>query len=334
MEKSKNIPQAFILRRLHSLMGLWLVIFMIQHLLTNSQAALFFGDDGAGFIHSVNAIHELPFLPLIEIAILGTPILLHLIWGIKYIKSAEYNSSKSDGSTPYLPYSRNKAYTWQRITAWLLTVLLIGHVVQMRFMQYPNSAQIKTKSDTKSFYFYPVSVDEGLYTVAERLNVDLYDGEEIERMKKDWERETDSLSLKPTSNHFFQKSQIFNQKTQEESIVWQKTEQRKAFLNAIQKWPLESTQVMTVSKNFGTAELMMLRDTFKSPWMLVLYTVLILTACFHAFNGLWTFLIKWGVTLTERSQKMMLILAKGLMCVVAFLGLVAVWGTYWINLKY
>lgn len=35
------LPSAFIWRRAHSLTGLWLVLFLIEHLLTNSQAALF-----------------------------------------------------------------------------------------------------------------------------------------------------------------------------------------------------------------------------------------------------------------------------------------------------
>ena len=44
------IPRAFIWRRLHSLMGLWLVLFLGEHLLTNSQAALWLGDNGKGFV--------------------------------------------------------------------------------------------------------------------------------------------------------------------------------------------------------------------------------------------------------------------------------------------
>lgn len=61
------IPKAFIWRRLHSLMGLWLVLFLIEHLLTNSQAALWLGDNGRGFVNMVNAIHNLPYLEVIEL---------------------------------------------------------------------------------------------------------------------------------------------------------------------------------------------------------------------------------------------------------------------------
>ncbi len=44
----------FIGRRVHSLMGLWLVVFLTEHLIVNSQAALWIGDDGHGFVLLVN----------------------------------------------------------------------------------------------------------------------------------------------------------------------------------------------------------------------------------------------------------------------------------------
>src|ERR1700719_477349 len=79
------IPQAFIWRRAHSLTGLWLVLFLIEHLIVNSQAALFVGDNGNGFVNAVNSIKDLPYLPVIEIFLLGVPFLIHGLWGIKYL---------------------------------------------------------------------------------------------------------------------------------------------------------------------------------------------------------------------------------------------------------
>ena len=55
--RKNNLPKEFILSRLHSLTGLLIVIFLFEHLLTNSQAALLIGDDGAGFVRMVNFIH-------------------------------------------------------------------------------------------------------------------------------------------------------------------------------------------------------------------------------------------------------------------------------------
>jgi len=275
------LPRAFIGRRLHSLTGIWLVLFIIQHLFTNSQAALWIGDDGASFIKSVNDIHDLPFLPLIEIAVLAFPILIHMIWGIEYLRRAKYNSFGYTGHTPYLPdYPRNRAYTWQRVTAWLLIVGIIAHVVHMRFIDYPEKSHLVEKG-----YMVRITDDEGLAGLAERLNVKLYNADELRRQPN------------------------------------------------FSKRPLKPGEVFAVADNFGTAELLVVRDTFKVPYMLVLYTLFVLIASFHAFNGFWTFLITWGVTLTQRSQRLLQKVSVALMIIFGCLGLSAVWLTYWVNLK-
>jgi hypothetical protein len=71
-----TLPRAFVWRRVHSLMGLWLALFLTEHLLTNSQAALLLGDNGGGFVRTVNWIHDLPYLQVIEVFLIGTPILM------------------------------------------------------------------------------------------------------------------------------------------------------------------------------------------------------------------------------------------------------------------
>ena len=84
--ESPPLSRAFTERRIHSLMGLSIVLFLFEHLLTNSQAALFVGDDGKGFIHSVNFIHSLPYLPFIEISLLAVPILTHIFLNFYVLK--------------------------------------------------------------------------------------------------------------------------------------------------------------------------------------------------------------------------------------------------------
>ena len=309
--EDKQLPSSFLWRRLHSLTGAWLAGFVIFHLLTNSQAALLFGQDGSGFIHAVNAIHTTPFLPIVEIAILAFPIVIHMIWGVIYLRSAEYNSFGKTGHTPYLPnYHGNQAYTWQRITSWLLIFGIIAHVVHMRFIEYPSSAQV---GDTHS-YMVRVSDDPGLETVAARLGVTLYTAQEIEKLK---------VQAPPPEAKSGTEAPLAAQKAQE----YQK------WIKALEHKPLRQGEVVASADNFGTAELLMVRDTFKSPFMMVLYTLLVLAACFHGFNGLWTFMISWGVTVTVRSQKIMRTISTALMLLIGGLGLSAVWFTYWINLK-
>jgi succinate dehydrogenase / fumarate reductase cytochrome b subunit len=310
---SPVISQDFLWRRLHSLTGAWLAIFVIFHLFTNSQAALLIGHDGSGFIHAVNAIRDTPFLPVVEILILGFPIVIHTIWGIKYLRTAKYNSFGNTGNTPYLPnYPRNHAYTWQRITSWLLIVGIIAHVVHMRFIEYPNAS---VKSGEPS-YIVRVSEDEGLYTLAARLGVQLYNQQQILALQENMPELTNEHPSNPN-----------------ELVQRQKIEQQRNWIKALEKRPLREGELMATANNFGTAELLMVRDTFKSPTMIVLYTLLVLITCFHAFNGLWTFMISWGVTLTQRAQHLMWLLSVTLMVVVGGLGLSAIWLTYWINLK-
>lgn len=280
------IPQPFVWRRLHSLFGLWLVIFLIEHLFVNSQAALWIGNDGKSFIDSANALENWPYLQFFEVLLLGLPIFVHTVWGIKYLLTAKYNSFGYDGKNPYLPqYSRNHAYTWQRITSWLLVVGILAHVIHMRFVERP----MHTEQGAQNHYLVRVDLDQGLPTLADRINVKLYDANKIKQLKK-------------------------NLKTSKELH-------------------LKQGEVIAVADNFGAAELLMVRETFKNPIMLVLYTLFVLTAIYHAFNGLWTFLITWGVTLSQKSQKWMLKISTGLMVLVGLMGLSAIWLTYWINLK-
>ncbi len=167
----KKIPFEFILRRSQSLSGLFLVIFLFEHLLTNSQAALFIGDDGLGFIQMVNSIKSLPYLPLLEMFLIGFPILIHGGLGISYLFSARYNSYSTDGSKPSLPnYSRNHAYTWQRITAMVLVVGLSAHILMMRFLEHPQEVQTGLSSE----YIVSLTQDPGLEDIAQKLGVRLH----------------------------------------------------------------------------------------------------------------------------------------------------------------
>lgn len=264
---ASKVPSTFIWRRLHSLAGLWFVLFLIEHLLTNSQAALWLGGNGQGFVRMVNALHNLPYLQAIEITLLGFPILLHIILGVRYLFTSRFNAVKGDGSTPYLPLRRNYAYTLQRITSWILLVCLVIHVVKFRFIDYPQTLQ----RGTETLYLVKVKPDKGLPSVAERLGAQLQEA--------------------------------------------------------------PSGELLALTADFGTATLLTVRDTFKNPFYIALYTLFVLAACFHAFNGFWTFLISWGWVLKMAAQRTWAALSLVIMLIMLFLGLAAVWGTYWLNLK-
>jgi succinate dehydrogenase / fumarate reductase cytochrome b subunit len=330
----KRLPKEFLLRRLHSIFGLLIVLFLIEHFLTNSQSALLFGESGEGFIKAVNFIKNLPYLPLIEVLLIGVPIMVHGALGIRYALTGKMNSFPSKGDKSALTsYGRNHAYSWQRITAWILLVGIIAHVSYMRFYRYPTHAMLKDHT----WYFTRISVDEGLYSVADRLGVQLYNQKDIDEQVRSFnQRKTEGEQLQKLAEGILsqkQKDTIFDPEQQRVLLRWQQYDQQKLYILALTKKPIHQTEVIAQAPDFGTATLLMVRDSFKSVFKAILYTIFVLAASFHAFNGLWTFCITWGVVIQARTQSRLVNVCIGIMVLVAFLGLASVWGTYWINLS-
>jgi succinate dehydrogenase / fumarate reductase cytochrome b subunit len=206
--------------------------------------------------------------------------------------------------------------------------MLIFHVAKFRFWEYP----LSVNQGTHSFYFVRVSLDNGLYTVADRLGVTLYDQAAVEREQALLESRKGEEVLIVLGKDLSETPTLDAHK---EVILTsaQKYTQQKAFVQKLAAKPLHSGEVIAVAKDFGTATLLTVRDTFKNPWYAGLYTLFVVAACFHAFNGLWTFMITWGMILKASAQQAAVKWAVGFMLVIAFLGLAAVWGTYWLNLK-
>lgn len=334
------VPKAFIWRRIHSLMGLFFLLFLIEHLLTNSQAALWLGDSGQGFIDMVNMLHNLPYLQVIEITLIGIPILIHGVLGIKYLFTSRFNDCRTKGgSVPHLPLNRNRAYSWQRITSWILLVGIIGHVAKFRFLEYPE----KVRLDSETMYLVTVSVDEGLYTLSDRLGVTLYNSEAVAKQRTLLDSRRAEQALVAAAEQIKQKEvdlwtgpapqEYDNQK----AIILgsaQKYESQVAFVHALEKEKLAPGEVIAAVSDFGTATLLSVRNAFKYPIYIGLYTIFVIAACFHGCNGFWTFLLTWGWILKMAAQRAWVTVSIGLMALLLFLGLAAVWGTYWINLRY
>jgi len=294
----RALPVAFIWRRVHSLMGLWLVIFLCEHLFVNAQAALWLGDDGKGFVNLVNLLQAIPALQVVEIVLIGTPILVHTIWGIQRVYEAKTNTWRSDGSKPSLPgYARNQAFTWQRITSWILILGIFVHVLQMRFIDYPKKAFL----NNQELAMVRISSDEGLHSLAARMNVSLFSAVQIADLQKE--------------------TALFS-------------DEKSAWFRQLTSFSLKHDQLVAVAPDRGTAMLLTVRDTFKSPVMEIFYSLFLLAALFHAFNGFWTFLLTWGLILSIASQKAFQKLGLFGMVVLSILGLSAIWITFWINLRH
>ena len=253
MQSSAQISSEFIWRRVHSLMGLWLVLYLIEHLLVNSQAALWLGDSGMKFIQMANSLEALPFLHALEIVFIGVPFAVHIVWGVHRAMQAKTNVTT-------LNYPRNHAFFWQRATSWILLIGLLAHVVQMRFINYPEVSQINGKKT----YSIEIKADPDLAVLANQVGATL-------------------------------------------------SEPRNG-------------QMVVSGETPGVPMLLMVRETFKNPWMMGCYALFVLAASFHAFNGVWTSLITWGVVLSYRSQRTMIPASVIGIGILLFLGFAAIWG--------
>ncbi len=339
MSATITVPRAFIWRRIHSLFGLWIVLFLMEHLLTNSQAALWLGDNGKGFVDLVNALHNLPYLQVIEVTLIGVPLLVHAVLGVKYLFTAKSIEASSDGSKPALRYGRNRAYSWQRITSWILLIGLIGHVAKFRFLEYPEEVSM----GKNAVYIVKIHMDNGLYTLSQRLGFTVYDQNAVNMERAALDSRSSESALVGLSKNLQAQSYDFksgpvpepydNQKAIILSAAQQYASQV-GFVSALEKIKLKTGECIAVAPDFGMATLLSVRDTFKQPIYIGLYTIFVLAACFHAFNGFWTFLITWGWVLKMSAQRAWVSVSVALMLIVLFLGLAAIWGTYWANLRY
>lgn len=327
------LARSFVMRRVHSLFGLWIVIFLMEHLLTNSQAALLIGEQGEGFIRMVNLIKNLPYLHVIESLLIGVPILYHMIWGIAYALTGKSNSFPSSKNKPVLTrFGRNHAYSWQRLTSWVLLIGIIAHVSYMRFYMYPISVPL----GKESAYFVRISMDPGLYTVSDRLDVKLYNKEAIEEVRKRVKSHDKELQMLASDFETLQESpppHRYQKNIDRLMHRYQNLEEKKDYLQGLEKRSLSGSEIIAESGDFGTATLLVVRDSFKSVFKSILYTVFVLAAVFHAFNGLWTFMLTWGVVLRMRSQMRAVNWCIAIMALFGFLGLAAIWGTYYLNLR-
>lgn len=65
-------------------------------------------------------------------------------------------------------------------------------------------------------------------------------------------------------------------------------------------WHVWETRVAAA---FGAeVNFQMMENILSSPFMFTFYVVGVISAIFHFANGLWSFLVSWGITVTPRSQ--------------------------------
>lgn len=68
----------------------------------------------------------------------------------------------------------------------------------------------------------------------------------------------------------------------------------------------------------------MMAEILSSPGMLVFYLVGVISTIFHFANGLWSFAVSWGITITPRSQKISTYVTIGIFVVLSYVGISAI----------
>lgn len=111
----------FLLRRLHSLTGILFGGYLLIHLLVN--ATILQGDI---YQVQVNKIHDLPFLPVLEWALIFLPLLFHAIYGIWITLTGQPNVVN-------YPFARNWLYLLQRISAAIVFFFILFHVLALKY---------------------------------------------------------------------------------------------------------------------------------------------------------------------------------------------------------
>src|SRR3989338_2170167 len=115
----------FVLRRLHSLSGVFPIgFFLLEHMLSN--ALILFG--AAAYNRQIHFLQSLPFVVFLEITFIAIPILYHAGYGIFVTLSGRSNLSS-------YPYTQNFLYTLQRISGGIALIYIGYHVYHTRIVQ-------------------------------------------------------------------------------------------------------------------------------------------------------------------------------------------------------
>ena len=111
----------YFVKRLHSLLGIIpLSLFMLEHFMVNSLSTV-----GSGAFNAVATVfRNLPYLIVIELALIILPLYLHGILGIWIVTQGSVETR--------VPYIRNWLYLLQRATGIIVLIFVSYHVYATR----------------------------------------------------------------------------------------------------------------------------------------------------------------------------------------------------------
>jgi len=79
--------------------------------------------------------------------------------------------------------------------------------------------------------------------------------------------------------------------------------------------------VLAMRRHTGCAGVMIARGSFGNPWIFAFYVLGILSATFHLSNGLWSFSIVWGITVSPAAQRRMAYVSAAVFVVLSVIGI-------------
>jgi succinate dehydrogenase / fumarate reductase, cytochrome b subunit len=68
----------------------------------------------------------------------------------------------------------------------------------------------------------------------------------------------------------------------------------------------------------------MMADIFSNPFMIAFYIVGIVSTTFHFANGLWSFAVSWGITVSPKSQRISTYVTLAVFVILTYIGIRAV----------
>lgn len=89
-------------------------------------------------------------------------------------------------------------------------------------------------------------------------------------------------------------------------------------------WHMYDTRVQVALGKVEHGELGgIIHNIVNQPVLFALYVVGVVSACFHFSNGLWSFLVSWGITVGPRSQRVSSYICMGLFVLTTFMFLIS-----------
>lgn len=156
-------PYHFLIRRVHSLLGLLPIgIFLMFHLILNLSAQL--GE--AQYDKVINGMRSFPGIFIIELVVIYIPIALHAIYGTWVVYTGQSNLMRYQ-------YARNWFYIIQRISGIYTVVFVLAHVGMLRFGEANFAALQHLVANPWGLIFYALGIvfaifhfTNGLWTFA------------------------------------------------------------------------------------------------------------------------------------------------------------------------